>query len=64
MIITLGRNKINGNTAVVIENINGKVYLNSYKQKQGWSAFSKLVESIELDDDRVKQITEYYNRVK
>ena len=31
MIITLGRNKINGNTAVVIENINGKVYMTERK---------------------------------
>ena len=62
--ITLGRNKHDGKTAAVIEEINGFVYLNTYKQKNGWSNFSKLVESIELNDFRVNSIVEYYNRLK
>jgi len=64
MIITLGRNKTNGKNAAVVELKNGKVYLNTYKQKDGFSTFSKLVESIELDQDRVNSIVEYYNRLK
>lgn len=62
--ITLGRNKPNGKTAVVVENIGGVVYLNTYKQKNGISDFSVLIESILLDDDRIISITEYYNKLK
>ncbi len=63
--ITLGRNKQNGKTAAVIELMeDSKVYLNTYKQNNGMSDFKKLVESIELDDERVKGISEYYNRLK
>ena len=64
MIITLGRNKINGKTAAVIESINDKIYLNTYKQKNGISNLKTIVESIELDDDRIKSIVEYYARLK
>jgi hypothetical protein len=64
MIITLGRNKPNGKTTVVVEEIDNKVYLNSYKQKNGFSSFDKLVESIELDDERVNSIVEFYKRLK
>ena len=64
MITTLGRNKINGKTAAVIESINDKIYLNTYKQKNGISNFKTIVESIELDDDRIKSIVEYYARLK
>jgi NADPH-dependent 7-cyano-7-deazaguanine reductase QueF-like protein len=64
MIITLGRSKINGKTAAVIESKDGVVYLNTYKQKSGFSSFNKLVESIELDEQRVREISEYYNRLK
>ena len=64
MQITLGRNKLNGKNAAVIESIENKVYLNTYKQKNGFSNFKTIVESIELDDNRIKSIVEYYNRLK
>jgi len=64
MLTTLGRNKPNGKTAAVIENIDGSVYLNTYKQKNGMSDFSSLVESVLLDDARINSIVEYYNRLK
>ena len=64
MIITLGRSKTNGKTAAVIESKDGVVYLNTYKQKNGFSSFDKLVESIELNEQRIKDISEYYNRLK
>lgn len=64
MIITLGRNKPNGKTSAVVEEKGGIVYLNTYKQKDGFSAFNKLVESIQLDDTRIRSIVEYYNKLK
>lgn len=64
MIITLGRNKPNGKTSAVVEEKDGIIYLNTYKQKDGFSAFNKLVESIQLDDSRVNSIVEYYKRLK
>ena len=64
MIITLGRNKPNGKTSAVVEEKDGIIYLNTYKQKDGFSAFNKLVESIQLDDRRVNSIVEYYKRLK
>ena len=64
MIITLGRNKPNGKRCVVVENMGNKVYINIYKQKNGMSAFNKLVESIELSDEKVDLIVEYYKRLK
>ena len=65
MKITLGRNEQNGKTAAVIELMeDGKVYLNTYKQKNGMSDFKTLFESIELDDTRVKDIGEYYKRLR
>jgi hypothetical protein len=65
MIITLGRNKHNGKTAAVIQLMeDGKIYLNTYKQKSGMSDFKTLIESIELDDTRVKDIKNYYDRLK
>ena len=64
MIITLGRNKPNGNSTAVVESIENKVFLNLYKQKKGWSDFKILIESIELDDERVNSIVEYYKRLK
>ena len=64
MKITLGRNKENGKTAAVIERIEDKIFLNTYKQKNGMSDFKTIVESIELDNNRVKSIAEYYTRLK
>ena len=64
MIITLGRNKKNGKTTAVVEEKDGIVYLNTYKQKDGFSSFYKIVESIQLDDERVNSIVEYYKRLK
>ena len=52
MIITLGRNKKNGKTTAVVE------------EKDGFSSFDKLVESIQLDDERINSIVEYYKRLK
>ena len=64
MIITLGRNIPNGKTTTVIESVKKDIYLRTYKQKNGMSDFSKVVESILLDDERIKHIVEYYNRLK
>ena len=63
MKITLGRNKENGKTAAVVELKDGVVYLNTYKQKNGFSDFSKLVESIELNEQRIKEISQFYYRL-
>ncbi len=64
MLITLGRNKIDGKTSAVVEEKDGIVYINTYKQKKGWSNHKHLVESIQLTDDRVNEIVDYYNRLK
>jgi len=64
MIITLGRNEPNGKYAVAVENENGKAYLRCYKQNNGNSTFRDVVTQIELDEEKINSIMDYYKKVK
>lgn len=60
MIKTLGRNTENAKLADVIEVEGSKVYIRSYKQKDGFSNFKKLVSSVEITQDRLRLIDETF----
>lgn len=61
--ITLGRNCMNGIYAACVEQENDGVYLNLYEQNHGSSNFQNKVSSLELNEERVNAIMEYYKRL-
>ena len=60
----LGRNRQDKCHMLVIEKKDGVVFLNTYKSNGLLVDFDILVESIELNDDRMLMILEEYNKIK
>jgi hypothetical protein len=60
----LGKNRQDKCHLLAIEKIDGVVFLNTYDSKGLLSDFDILVESIELDDNRMLILIEEYNKIK